>query len=91
MPQPAEAPFDLDLLVAQMCSAVGYPAMAPAIVSGEIVAPVFWLLARHLRPVLALARVQMMRSVGIGAALALAGDKAQPMAEREIREAYPRG
>ena len=47
-------PPSLDLLVAQLCSAHGYPALAPQILSGEIVAPVFWLLARQFGAVLAL-------------------------------------
>lgn len=83
--------MQLDLLVAQMCSAQGYPALAPAILSGEIVAPLFWMLARQFGPVLALGRVQVMRGVQAGAGLAWSGEKALPLAERMIREAYPRG
>ena len=85
------APPSLDLLVAQLCSAHGYPALAPQIVTGEIVAPVFWMLALQFGAVLALGRAQGMRATAIGAALALGGEQAETAAQRTMREAYPGG
>ena len=82
-------PPSLDLLVAQLCSAHGYPALAPQIVTGEIVAPVFWMLARQFGRVLALQRVQGMRAVGVAIGAAMSGDTT--VADRELREAYPNG
>jgi hypothetical protein len=84
-------PLSMDRLVAQMCGAHGYPALAPQIVTGEISAPVFWMLARQFSATLAFGVMQQMRAVMVGAALAWTGEKAQPMADRIIREAYPRG
>lgn len=83
------APPSLDLLVAQMCSAHGYPALAPQIVTGEIVAPVFWMLARQFGRVLALQRVQGMRAVSVAIGASFSGDTT--VADRELREAYPDG
>lgn len=83
------APPSLDLLVAQLCSSAGYPALAPEIVSGEIVAPVFWMLARQFGRVLALQRVQGMRAVSVAIGASFSGDTT--VVDRELREAYPDG
>lgn len=74
-----------------MCSAHGYPGLASQILSGEILAVHFCLLARRLPTVAARGMVQAMRATMIGAMVAWHGSAAEPMADRLIAEAYPRG
>lgn len=84
-------PLDMDRVVAEMCSASGYPALAPQILSGEIVAPLFWMLARRMQAVLALGAAQVARGAMVGTAVAWNGKAAVPAYESLMNEAHPDG
>ena len=59
---------------------------------GEIEAPLFWMLCRKMRHVLALERVQMTNSMALGGAIVMNGDeKMRPALDRDLREAFPDG
>jgi hypothetical protein len=76
----------LGLLVAQFCRT--YPGEFR---NGEIEAPLFWMLCRQMRHILALDRVQMTNAVALGAGVVMNGDKLRPALDKDIKEAFPGG
>ena len=69
-----------------------YPGLAPAIVTGEIAAPVFFWLARSMKHVLALARVQQTNAVSLAVGLVMGDrDAVLRLARKDVEEAFPHG
>jgi hypothetical protein len=72
--------------------AVMFPAMAPAAVSGEILAPVFFWLSRQVKRAMAIQRVQQTSAVSLAVGMVMGEkDAVLRLAEKDVREAFPDG